>query len=133
MYLGTFDGQGHSITLDFNCHQINAALFQYLGGTVENLITRGRIQTNAKFAAGVVARCYGGTVRNCVSYVDMVSSVSGDGTHGGIVAVTDGGGTIENCLVAGSMEPTRRIVAVLWDGPPPQHVSAVASWLLLFV
>ena len=106
MYLGTFDGQGHSITLDFNCHQINAALFQYLGGTVENLITRGRIQTNAKFAAGVVARCYGGTVRNCVSYVDLVSSVSGDGTHGGIVAVTDGGGTIENCLVAGSMYGT---------------------------
>ncbi len=117
MYFGTFDGRGHSITLDFDSHQVNAALFRYLSGTVENLVTRGRIETGAKFAAGVVARCYGGSVRNCVSYVDISSSVNGDGTHGGIVAVTDGGGTVENCLFAGSM-----------TGSTTTHCGGIVGW-----
>ncbi len=117
MYFGTFDGQGHSITIDFNCNQNNAAPFQYLTGMVQNLITRGSIQTSAKFAAGVVARCFGGKVRNCASYVDIISTVNGDGTHGGIVAVTDGGGTVENCLFAGTM-----------TGSSTTHCGGIVGW-----
>lgn len=100
---GTFDGAGHTITVGYKRYSNDAALFGYLGGTVQDLIVRGTITTSAKFAAGIAAHCYGGKVLRCSSYVDIVSSISGDGTHAGIIAVTDGGGTVQNCLYAGSM------------------------------
>ena len=103
-YYGTFDGAGHTIKVGYNRSQNNAALFGYLSGEVQNLSVCGKITTSAKFAAGVAAHSYGGTVRNCASYVDIVSTISGDGTHAGIIAVTDGGGTLQNCLFAGSMK-----------------------------
>ncbi len=102
-YYGTFDGMGHTITVGYNRAQNNAALFGYLSGVVQNLSVCGKIITSGKFAAGIAAHSYGGTVRNCASYVDIVSSIRGDGTHAGIIAVTDGGGTLQNCLYAGSM------------------------------
>ena len=103
-YYGTFDGAGHTITVGYNRNQDNAALFGYLSGLVQNLSVCGKIITSGKFAAGIAAHSYGGMVRNCASYVDIISSIQGDGTHAGIVAVTDGGGTLQNCLYAGSMK-----------------------------
>ena len=102
-YNGTFDGAGHTITLRYNRTSDNAALFGYLGGTVQDLTVRGTITTSSKFAAGIVAHAYGAKVIRCSSYVDIVSSQWGDGTHAGLIAVTDGGGTLHNCLFAGSI------------------------------
>lgn len=103
-YNGTFDGGGHRILIDFHRTDNIAAPFGYLSGTVQNLVVEGDIHTSAKFAAGIASHSYGSTVQRCVSHVHIHSTISGDGTHGGLVAVTDGGGTIRQCVFAGSME-----------------------------
>ncbi len=99
-YSGTFDGAGHTITINmFSESSTDLALFHYtgFGAIIQNLKVTGEMTTNQKFAAGIVARNYG-TIRGC--YVDVVinSMVAGDATHGGIVAVGYGGTLVENCL-----------------------------------
>lgn len=59
-----------------------------------NLTTGGTISTSAKFAGGMVGATLGvGTVAitNCISGVTINSSVNGDGTHGGFLAVASYG------------------------------------------
>ena len=98
-YQGTFDGKGHTIKINMYPEANDAALFWYtgFGAVIQNLKVTGTITTANKFAAGIVARNYG-IVRGC--YVDLTinSSVPGDATHGGIVAVGYSGTTVENCL-----------------------------------
>ena len=108
-YLGTFDGQGHKITVGFT--QVieeggtevspYATLFFNLlkGSVVKNLITDGTITTNQKFAAGIAGDC-AGLIENCASYVTIESSLEGDGTHGGIAGRGLEGGEIKFCLSA---------------------------------
>ncbi len=102
-YMGEFNGNGHTIWVDIERTENDAALFGYLGGTVRNLEVRGNIRTSAKFAAGIAAHLYGGNILQCASLVDIESSLRGDGTHAGIVAVTDKGGKVEDCLFAGTI------------------------------
>ena len=98
-YQGTFDGKGHTIKINMYPEAADAALFWYtgFGAVIQNLKVEGTITTSSKFAAGIVARNYG-IIRGC--YVDVIidSSVPGDATHGGIVAVGYGGCTVEDCL-----------------------------------
>ena len=98
-YQGTFDGKGHTIKIDMYPEVANAALFQYtgFGALIQNLKVQGTITTANKFAAGLVARNYG-IIRGCYVDITINSSVPGDATHGGIVAVGYGGTTVENCL-----------------------------------
>ena len=99
MYQGTFDGKGHTITINMFPEEMNAALFRYAGygAIIQNLKVQGTITTASKFAAGIVARNYG-IIRGCYADVTINSSFAGDATHGGIVAVGYGGTTVENCL-----------------------------------
>ena len=61
MYQGTFDGKGHTITINMFPEEMNAALFRYagFGAIIQNLKVQGTITTASKFAAGIVARNYG--------------------------------------------------------------------------
>ena len=102
-YAGSFDGAQHTITVDFNRTDNDAALFQCLSGTVKNLTVRGNITTSAKYAAGIAAHTYHAKVQNCVSLVNVNSTINGDGTHAGFVAVNEEGLTISNCIYLGSM------------------------------
>ena len=102
-YAGVFDGAQHTITVDFNRNSNDAALFQCLSGTVKNLTVRGNITTSAKYAAGIAAHTYHARVLNCVSLVNIVSSINGDGTHAGFVAVNEEGLTISDCIFLGSI------------------------------
>ena len=70
--------------------------------TVSGCTTTGQIATDGKYATGLVGRHDGNvTISNCRSSVAIVSSVSGDGTHGGFVATGSGTATIEGCLFDG--------------------------------
>ena len=87
-FRGTFDGQGHTLTVNYNTSEQYAAPFRNVenGCVIENLIVAGKITTSAKNAAGIAANQYGTvTIRNCRSSVTIQSSVNGDGTHGGFV------------------------------------------------
>ena len=98
-YQGVFDGAGHTIKINMYPEDANAALFRNTGyrAVIQNLKVTGTITTSNKFAAAIVARNKA-VIRGCYSDVTINSSVAGDATHGGIVAIGLGGTTVENCL-----------------------------------
>lgn len=104
-YAGTFDGQGHTLTMAYNTTQDKTAPFRYTNGaTISNLTVDGTISTSAKYAAGIIAHAYGNTsLNNCVSKVAISSTVIGDGTHGGLVALVENTTSLTNCVFAGKL------------------------------
>ncbi len=111
-YMGTLDGQGHSINIGF-ASVTNAALIGTLGGTVKNLVVTGGLQlataTDANSLGGVVACCFNtATVENCISKVTLTGTTSYN-SCGGIVGKTlgrdsiVGTATIRNCAFLGQI------------------------------
>lgn len=102
-FCGIFDGQGHTITLDGNTTNGCYALFRNVStgranstdtedtpSAIRNLHVTGTIITASKYAAGLISGKWGNvTIENCRSSVVISSSVSGDGTHVGFVAVNN--------------------------------------------
>ncbi len=110
-YAGTFDGQGHTITINYinrwnSWDESSGALFhKVVGGTVKNLHVAGRIENLAKYSAGIAKEISNATISHCVIDVDFVSHIDGDCTDGGIVAYNSPEeSTIEYCVVAGSFQ-----------------------------
>lgn len=102
-YKGTFDGNHHTITVKMNATQQYAALFRYLDGYVHDLTVKGTIHSSAKFAAGIAGSTQEARIERCTADVKISSTVNGDGTHGGIVAVSNSNTHISECLISGSM------------------------------
>lgn len=105
-YQGTFDGQGHKVTLGYNVSQKNVALFRTLASAnIKNLVTDGTIRNeNNSCAGGIFAGSHGASVvENCVSYVSLNRDNGGDATFGGIGAYMHDNGKIENCAFYGSI------------------------------
>ena len=106
-YKGTFDGQGHKVTLGYTVNQKNVALFRYLNkATIKNLITDGTIQNeNNSCSGGIFAGSRGATViENCVSYVNFVRESAGDATIGGIGAYMHDNGKLRNVAFYGTID-----------------------------
>lgn len=116
-YRGTFDGQGHTITLNIEdshysdqVDEAGNAMFLSLreGGVIRNLRTSGTIESSCRFSAGILSYLADGTVSHCVSDVDIISNIEGDCTDGGIVALGnmsgDSPGLVEYCVFAGSFQ-----------------------------
>ena len=116
-YRGTFDGQGHTITLNIEdshysdkVDEAGNAMFLLLteGGVIRNLRTSGTIESSCKFSAGILSYLAEGTVSHCVSDVNIISNIEGDCTDGGIVALGnmsgDSPGLVEYCVFAGSFQ-----------------------------
>ena len=103
-YKGEFDGAGHSIKLALQRSSEDAGLFGRLSGYVHDLITTGTITTSAKFAGGIAGRTEDATIERCQSRVNIVSTVNGDGTHGGIMGVSYKGTVVRDCLISGDMQ-----------------------------
>ena len=107
-YTGTYDGDFHTITVNINAEQEYAGLFRSTKGSalIKNLIVKGTLNTGAKYAGGIVGGANDNTtIQNCESYVVINSTVDGDGTHGGIIGLVGGSGTIKvnNTLFAGAI------------------------------
>ena len=110
-FQGTFDGGGHTLTVNYNSSENNAAPFSHVSNaTIKNLRVAGTITTSAPFAGGIVSESHGAlTLSGCVSSVAINSSKSGDGTHGGLVSTLSGRGNaiiIEGCVFDGSFATT---------------------------
>ncbi len=115
-FQGTFLGDGtHTLTFTAGSSSSafdaeNCAPFRYTkDATIRDLKVTGTIYTSRKFAAGLVARNFGKTnITNCQIGTVIHSSVSGDGTHGGIVAMPASGTTtnIEGCVFNGRLLTT---------------------------
>lgn len=109
-YSGTFDGNGHTLKIRLDSTEQYAAPFRYVkDATIRNLTVEGTVTTSAKFAAGIVGKSDGKTtLENCLSRVVIVSSVDGDGTHGGLAANVESGTlSIKNCGFTGKIEGTK--------------------------
>ena len=109
-YLGTFDGQGHTLTLNWDAgYKSNIAPFQYVdGATIKNLRTQGKITSrDGQYLSGLVFEAYGATtLTGCVSDVDITGGrgVVASGAAGMVQIVSDGASVqITDCLVKGSI------------------------------
>lgn len=109
-FSGHFDGGWHTLTININRTGIYAAPFGVVNGaTIENLKVAGTIQTNNKFAGGIVGWVNNsGTnethINNCISAVNIESSVDGDGSHGGLAGQVETGLlSFKNCAFEGSI------------------------------
>ena len=106
-FCGTFLGNGRTLTVSLSATTDNCAPFGYIdGATIHDLTVAGTITTSKKFAASIAAHTYGTTtITHCSSTVVISSSVSGDGTNGGFVAVNEGSATLTftNCAFRGSL------------------------------
>ena len=115
-FRGTFDGNNHTLTFtkgssESAFNEESCAPFRHVkNATITNLQVAGTVYTSAMRASGLVATSHGAlTLAGCRSSVNINSSKSGDGTHGGLVAITTGSGnnvTIDGCVFDGSFAPT---------------------------
>ena len=103
-YAGTFDGQCHKITYYSEAAEARWGLFRTLSGVVKNLHVAGTLTTSINQCGGIVGFIHGGTIENCVSTVDIISTFSGDSGTGGVVATSMLPSTLKNCVFAGTIQ-----------------------------
>ena len=111
-YSGTFDGQNHTLTLNWNANTNDIAPFRRVkNATIKNLRTEGTIKSSSYFLGGLIDEATGGsnTVANCVSAVNITSSYASDRCGaGGLISYiyTNTQVTITDCLVKGAINAT---------------------------
>ena len=123
-FKGNFNGNGKTITVGFNhSYTLGAnenegaqgiALFNYVGNgcNIHDLNVEGTITTANKFAASIISYITAGTssdkkyitLTNCHSSVTITSTVNGDATTGGLIAVSKAYvyPTIDHCIFDGA-------------------------------
>ena len=111
-YSGIFDGQGHTLTVNWNVgnNSYIAPFYTVEKATIKNLRTEGQITSNEKFLSGLLMSAYGTTtLTNCVSNVNITSSIliSACNAAGLICSVKPGANvTIDDCVVKGNITAT---------------------------
>ena len=109
-FQGTFLGDNKTLTFTKGSAQgaFNeeyCAPFRYVkNAVIRHLRVTGDIYTARKFAAGLVARSYGETTfTDCHVTTAIHSSVGGEGTHGGFVALPEGNISFTGCVYTGRL------------------------------
>ena len=113
-FCGTFDGQHNTLIVSLSGAQYVAPFFYVKSqdddhpATIQNLVVDGTVTASGKFAAGIAGGCAGKVnITNCLVRTTISSSVPGDGTHGGLVGVFDGGTlNITGCAFTGKLLST---------------------------
>lgn len=105
-FCGTFDGQGHYISGLYG-RQNNNGLFGFTSNcTIQNLAVInsffGTITSKGQFLSSVVARAYGGVLKNLYSNAKLVSKAN-DWYTGGIAGCIRSG-TMDSCVFAGVID-----------------------------
>jgi len=132
-YNGTFDGDGHTITLNINNAEEHQGLFGYTGSgcTIENVTVAGTIKSTESYVGGIVGCIYNSTtISNCTNKANVSGKHAGgivgriwtatanikgctnkgnvtssNSGVGGIVAYSSGyGNTITKCVNEGALE-----------------------------
>ena len=113
---GIFDGDGYTLTFTKGTDaepfaEEYCAPFRHVkNAVIGNLHVDGTIYTSRKKAAGIVGESLNALdLYNCRSSISIHSSVSGDGTHGGLVSTLSGSENdiyIEGCVFDGSFATT---------------------------
>ena len=110
-YSGTFDGQNHTLKLDWsNTNGVLAPFYKVENATIRNLRTEGNIKSSYSHLSGLILIVSGKTtITNCVSDVNITSSRKSGScdmagmalsiTYGAVVTFTD-------CIVKGKFNKT---------------------------
>ena len=111
VFSGTFDGAGHTVTLDIEGNSANVGLFSKLGGgaTVKNVTVAGQVTATGKNNVGGIAGNADGnvTIENCKN----TASIKGSKAVGGILGYSYPGSgfvTISSCVNMGSVTASSR-------------------------
>ena len=106
-YVGTFDGQNHTLTINW---QGEAGATPFLnvenGAVIKNLRIKGKITVDESNTAGLAYAVYGNvTISNCITDVDITGGHSGEPSNAGglISGVGSAHLTITDCVVMGSI------------------------------
>lgn len=131
-FSGTFDGNGHTVTLNITASTANVGLFSKLAGgavvknvkvdgtvsgtegvagiaaqangaTISGCINCAEISATERHVGGIVGKLRGGTVENCYNTGAISSSRTRPINMGGIAGYVDGGASVENCYNTGSI------------------------------
>ena len=125
-YQGTFNGQGHTLTVNYNTSGMSCETEQrdldydffgagpfkdIQGATIRNLHTAGEITADKIGAAGLVGWTYGtNTIEQCWSDVDIVSSNNTADTFAGFVAFQYGTQlSITDCVYTGKIQSESKV------------------------
>lgn len=112
-FSGTFDGNGHTVTLDITASTPNVGLFSKLAGgaVVKNLKVDGTV-SGTEGVAGIAAQANGATISGCINCAE----ISATQRHVGGIVGKMGGGTVENCYNTGAISSSRNRPAVNLGG-----------------
>ena len=109
-YSGTFDGNGHTLSFNWNAGEDNQiAPFYYVeNATIKNLRTQGKITSKGNSLSGMVRAALGTTtITGCISDVDITGGNGGwnDSKAAGMVQAVAYGASVQitDCLVKGSI------------------------------
>lgn len=116
-FCGTFDGDGHTLYVNFNSDDITDGSNQYVApfryvsnvnsvaATIRNLHVTGTITTAKQYTGGLIGGCWGAvSIENCAISTAITSTIDGDSGHGGIVGIHSNGTlTITGCVFDGSL------------------------------
>ena len=116
-FTGTFDGDGHTLYVNFDSDDITDGSTQYVApfryvsnvnsvaAAIRNLHVTGNIDTDMQFTGGLIGGCWGAvSIENCTVSTAINSTISGAGGHGGIVGIHSNGTlTITGCVFDGSL------------------------------
>lgn len=103
-FTGTFDGNGHTVTLDITASTPNVGLFSKLAGgaVVKNVKVDGTV-SGTEGVAGIAAQANGATISGCINCAE----ISATQRHVGGIVGKMGGGTVENCYNTGAISSSR--------------------------
>lgn len=123
-FIGTFDGNGHTVTLDITASTANVGLFSKLAGgaVVKNVITAGSISGKVNNVGGIAGTADGNvTIENCKN----TASIKGGKGAGGILGYSEPGSgfvTISSCANMGSVSGTRKQVGGIAGNAVGTHI-----------
>lgn len=123
-FTGTFDGDGHTVTLNITASTANVGLFKTLSGgaVVKNVITAGSISGKVNNVGGIAGTADGNvTIENCKN----TASIKGGKGAGGILGYSEPGSgfvTISSCANMGSVSGTRKQVGGIAGNVVGTHI-----------
>lgn len=112
-FSGTFDGNGHTVTLNITASTPNVGLFSKLAGgaVVKNVKVDGTV-SGTEGVAGIAAQANGATISGCINCAEISAT---ERYVGAIVGKMEGG-TVENCYNTGAISSSRNRPAVNLGG-----------------
>ena len=106
-YRGTFDGQGHTLTVNINATGKYVAVFRYVdGATIQGVHVAGSLHSDEVGLGGLVGSGPNTTVRQCrVSAYLITGKIDGGERHsiGGVFSEPGESGLMEDCLFDGTI------------------------------